>query len=238
MQGLIIVVVILAVLGAAVWFTQRRQKIDETALTQLAESKGWQYQKSFELSHLGSGNVLRHRLSQTRGDGGGWTLDIESAATAGGAGGSPLQNTIWRAENVKLPEGLVLIGPRPKDMPANMDFGGILIQAALQMLLRATLGNDAPDTSHLREVKQGSPDLLRHYLIFATDEGLPGRLLTSGTERALLALTQSLKEKQRPAVVFWQQGLQVKCAGLITDPANLQRIAALGEAMQAAWSNN
>ena len=235
MQGLIIAVVILAVLGVVVWLTQRRQKINEPALAQLAQSKGWQYQKSFELSHLGSGNVLRYRFSQTRGDGGGWTLDIESAAAAGG---SPLQNTIWRSEDVKLPEGLVLIGPRPKDMPANLDFGGMLIQAALQMLLRATLGNDAPDTSHLREVKKGSPDLLGHYLVFASDEALPGRLLTSGTERALLALTQSLKEKQRPAIVFWKQGLQVKCAGLITDPSNLQRIAALGEALKAAWSDN
>jgi hypothetical protein len=235
MQGLIIAVVILAVLGVVVWLTQRRQKINEPALAQLAQSKGWQYQKSFELSHLGSGNVLRYRFSQTRGDGGGWTLDIESAAAAGG---SPLQNTIWRSEDVKLPEGLVLIGPRPKDMPANLDFGGMLIQAALQMLLPATLGNDAPDTSHLREVKKGSPDLLGHYLVFASDEALPGRLLTSGTERALLALTQSLKEKQRPAIVFWKQGLQVKCAGLITDPSNLQRIAALGEALKAAWSDN
>jgi hypothetical protein len=238
MQGLIIAVVILAVLGAAVWFTQRRQKINETALAQLARSQGWQYQKSYELSHLGSGNVLRYRFSQAHGDGGGWTLDIETASAAGGAGGSPLQSTIWRSEDVKLPEGLVLIGPRPRDMPANLDFGGMLTQAALQILLRATLGHDAPNTSHLREVKNGSSDLLRHCMVFATDETLPGRLLTSQAESALLGLRQSLKEKQRPAVVFWKQGLQVKCVGLITDPTNLQRIAALGDALKAAWSNN
>jgi type II secretory pathway pseudopilin PulG len=236
MQGLIIAVVILAVLGGALWFTQRRQKINETALAQLAQSQGWQYQKSYELSHLGSGNVLRYRFSQAHEDGGGWTLDIETASA--GAGGAPLQSTIWRSADVKLPDGLVLIGPRPKDMPANLDFGGMLTQAALQMLLRATLGNDAPDTSHLREVKKGSPDLLGHYLVFATDEALPGRLLTSEVERALLALTRSLKEKQRPAVVFREQGLQVKCVGLISDPPNLQRIAALGDALKAAWPDN
>lgn len=236
MQGLIIAVVILAILGGALWFTQRRQKIDETNLAQLAQSQGWQYQKSYELSQLGSGNVLRYRFSQAHGDGGAWTLDIETASA--GAGGSPLQNTIWRSEDVKLPEGLVLIGPRPKDLPANLDCGGMLTQAALQMLLRATLGNDAPDTSHLREVKNGSPDLLGHYLVFATDETLPGRLLTSQAESVLLALSRSLKEKQRPAVVFWKQGLQVKCVGLITDTPNLQRIAALGGALKAAWSDN
>jgi hypothetical protein len=236
MQGLIIAVIILAILGGVVWLTQRRQKIDETALAQVAQSQGWQYEKSYELSHLGSGNVLRYRFSSAHGNGGAGTLDIESASA--GAGGSAQQNTIWRSEEVKLPDGLVLIGPRPKDMPANFDLGGVLIQAALQMLLRGALGNDAPDTAKVREVKRGSPDLLQHCLVFATDEALAGRLLTSQAERALLALTQSLKEKQRPAVVFWKQGLQVKCAGLITDPANLQRIAALGGALKSAWSGN
>jgi hypothetical protein len=238
MQALIMVVVILAVLGVVVWFTQRRQKVNETALVQLAQSQGWQYQKSYELSHLGSGNVLRYRFSHANADDGAWTLDIESGSAGSGSGGSPVQNTTWRSEDEKLTEGLVLIGPRPKDMPVNFDFGGMLTQAALQVLLRMTLGDAAPDTSHLREVKNGSPDLLRHYLVFATDAALPDRLVTADAERALLALTQSLKEKQHPAVVFWNQGLQVKCAGLITDAPNLQRIAALGGALKAAWSNN
>ncbi len=236
MQGLIIAVIILAILGGVVWFTQRRQKIDETALAQVAQSQGWQYEKSYQLAHLGSGNVLRYQFSSVQEDRGAWTLDIESASA--GAGGSSQQNTIWRSEEVKLSEGLVLIGPRPKDMPASFDLGGVLIQAALQMLLRGALGNDAPDTAKVREVRRGSPDFLQHYLVFATDEALAGRLLTSHVERALLALTQSLKEKQRPAVVFWNRGLQVKCVGLITDPPNLQRIAALGGTLKSAWSGN
>src|SRR5258706_11950138 len=127
MQALIIVVVILAVLGGVLWFTQRRQKINETALAQLAQSQGWQYQKSYELSQLGSGNVLRYRFIHGSQEGGAWSLDIESGSAGSGAGGSPLQNTTWRSEDVKSPEGLVLIGPRPKDMPANFDLGGILM---------------------------------------------------------------------------------------------------------------
>ena len=70
MQGLIIAVVILAILGGALWLTQRRQKISETALAQLAQSEGWRYQKTYELSQLGSGNVLRYRLSQAEEDAG------------------------------------------------------------------------------------------------------------------------------------------------------------------------
>lgn len=237
MQSLIMVVVILAVLGGVVWFAQRRQKVNETALAQLAQSHGWQYQKSYELSQLGSGNVLRYHFSHGSRENGAWSLDIESGS-AGSAGGSPLQNTTWRSEDVKLPEGLVLIGPRPKDMPVNFDLGGMLTQAALQVLLHMSLGNEAPDTADLREVKYGSPDLLRQYLVFATNEALPRRLVTADAERALLALTQSLKEKQRPAVVFWERGLQVKCTGLITDAPNLQRIATLGGALKAAWSDN
>ena len=231
MQGLIIGIVILVVLGGALWLAQRGQKISETALAQLAQSEGWQFQKSYEL-----GSVLRYRFSQAHEDGAGWTLDIETASAAGGAGGSPMQNTIWRSEDVKLPEGLVLIGPRPKDLPANLDLDGMLSQAALQMLLRATLGNDAPDTARLREVKHDSRGVVRHYLVFATDHDLPRRLLTAEAESGLLVLAHGLKEKQRPAVVFWKQGLQVKCAGLITDTPNLQRIAALGDALKSAWS--
>ena len=236
MQGLIIGIVILVVLGGALWLAQRRQKISETALAQLAQSEGWQFQKSYELSHPGSGSVLRYRFSQADEDGAGWTLDIETASAAGGAGGTSVQNTIWRSDDVKLPEGLVLIGPRPKNLPANLDLGGMLSQAALQMLLQAALGNDAPDTVRLREVKHDSPGVVRHYLVFATDHDLPRRLLTAEAESGLLVLAHGLKEKQRPAVVFWKQGLQVRCAGLITDTPNLQRIAALGDALKSAWS--
>jgi hypothetical protein len=236
MQGLLMGVVIFAILVGVLWLTQRRQKISETALAQLAKSEGWQFQKSYELSQLGAGNVLRYRFSQGHGEGAGWTLDIETASAAGGAGGSPLQNTTWRSEDVKLSEGLLLIGPRPKDLPENLDLGGMLTQAALQMLLRATLGNEAPDTARLNEVKHDSPGVRRHYLVFATDNNLPGRLLTAEAEAALLVLAHGLKERQRPAVVFWKQGLQVKCAGLITDAPNLQRLAALGGALKTAWS--
>lgn len=235
MRGPISAIIILAVIGIAIWLVQRRKKIDETALSQLAQSKGWQYQKSYELSQLGSGNVLRYRFSNSTGEGGGWTLDIESASVSGGPGGAPQQTTTWRAEDVALPNELILIGPRPEDMPPHLDFGGALSGMVLQVLLGRLLSEEAPDTTRLREVK--GAQLERHYLVFATDEALLGRLLNPQTETALMELAGSMNEKQRPAIVFWHRGLQVKCAGLITQPANLQRIAALGEALKAAWSN-
>ena len=234
MRGPISAIVILAVLGIVIWLTQRRKKIDETALSQLAQSEGWQYQKSYELSQLGPGNVLRYRFSNSTDAGGRWTLDIASASVSGGPGGAPQQSTTWRTEDVKLPDELILIGPRPKDMPANLDFGGALTGMALQMLLGTMLHGEAPDTTRLHEVK--ATGLARQYLVFATDEALLGRLLNSQIETALIELAGSLKEKQRPAIVFWHRGLQVKCAGMITGPADLQRIAAMGEALQAAWS--
>lgn len=233
MRGPISAIIILAVIGIVIWLVQRRKKIDETALSQLAQSKGWQYQKSYELSQLGSGNVLRHRF--TSGRDGGWTLDIESASVSGSPGGAPQQSTTWLAEDVKLPNELILIGPRPADMPPHLDFGGALSGMVLQFLLGRLLSGDAPDTTRLREVKGAR--LERHYLVFATDEALLGRLLNPRTETALMELAGSLKEKERPAIVLWHRGLQVKCAGLITQPANLQNIAALGEALKAAWSN-
>lgn len=233
MRGPISAIIILAVIGIVIWLAQRRKKIDETALSQFAQSNGWQYQKSYELSQLGSGNVLRYRF--TSGKDGGWTLDIESASLSGGTGGAPQQSTTWRAEDVALPNELILIGPRPEDMPPHLDFGGALSGMVLQMLLGRLLSGEAPDTTRLREVKGAG--LERHYLVFATDEALLGRLLNRQTETALMELAGSLKEKQRPAIVFWHRGLQVKCGGLITRPADLQGIAALGEALKAAWSN-
>ena len=50
MRGPISAIIILAVIGIVIWLVQRRKKIDETALSQFAQSKGWQYQKSYELS--------------------------------------------------------------------------------------------------------------------------------------------------------------------------------------------
>jgi hypothetical protein len=235
MRGAISAIIILAVIGIVIWLVQRRKKIDETALSQFAQSKGWQYQKSYELSQLGSGNVLRYRFTNGSGKGDGWTLDIESASVSGGPGGAPQQSTTWRAADVKLPNELILIGPRPPDMPPHLDFGGALSGMVLQLLLGRLLSGEAPDTARLREVKGAG--LERHYLVFATDEALLGRLLNPRTETALMELAGTLKEKERPAIVLWHRGLQVKCAGLITQPANLQSIAALGEALKAAWSN-
>ena len=233
MQGPIIAIVILAALGIVLWLTQRAKKVDEAGLAQLAQSRGWQYAKSYELSQLGSGNVLRYRFSNAQGEGGGWTLDVESTSVSGGPGGAAQQSTIWRTDEIRLPDELILIGPRPEDMPPNLDFGGALTGMALQMLLRTMFSGEAPDASRLHEVKDSG--VARQYLVFATDEALLGRLVNSQTESALSELAGSLKEKQRPAVVFWHRGLQVKCAGMITDHANLQRIAALGEALKTAW---
>lgn len=228
------VVIIILILGLTAWYFQTKSKRDETAYKSAAELNGWNYKKEQELAELGSPGVIRHRFTpKPENNTSSWSLVIEYF-TKDNAGGN-IRNTTWQTDSIKLENDLLLIGTRPSDFPQGIDFGDSLTQMAMQLLLRASFGNDAPDTSRLREKKNINSDLGKRYMIFTTNESIENSLLTPQTEILLIELAKMLNEKQRPAVVFWHRGLQIKCNANISNSDTLGKISMLGNNLLEAW---
>lgn len=220
------VIIIILILGITAWYFQTKSKRDEAAYKSAADSNGWNYQKEQELAKLGSSGVIRHRFTpKAENDMSDWSLVIEYFTNADGRS----RNTTWQTDSIKLENDLFLIGPRPSDFPQSLDFGDSLTEMAMQFLLRAAFGNDAPDTSRLREMKNINSDFGKHYMVFATNESISNSILTTQTESLLIELAKMLKEKQRPAVFFWRRGLQIKCNDNISNADALGKIVMLGD---------
>lgn len=226
--------VILALLGFMAWYFATKSKREEASYKTAADLNGWNYQKEQELASLGSPGVIRHRFTP-KDEKLNWTLVIETYL--GSNSSSSSRNTIWRTDSIKLDNELFLTGARPSDFPQGLDFGDGITQMALQFLLRATLGDDAPDTSRLREDKTINNELGKYYLVFATNESLSKKILTPQIENLLIELAKTLKEKQRPAIVFSNRGLQIKCSDHISNSEALSKIVMLGNKFAETWTN-
>ncbi len=211
-------------LGFMFWYLQTKSKRDEAYYQNVANQKGWNYQKDFQLSI----RTLRHIFTPKMKDEIDWTLKIETVQSSESNSGG-LKNTIWETDSAKLDDEVFLIGPRPSDFPIGLDFGEGLTQMALQFLLRSALGDDAPDTNRLREVKIFNEDLEKSYLLYSTNEETADQLLNVEAEHLMIDLAGLLKETQRPAIVFYDKNLRVKCDGHVSNDEALDKIVMLGQ---------
>ncbi len=214
-----VLVGIVVILAAGVVLKSSKDKRERE---QMAAKRGWRVEPATERHIL-------YRLSGTTADGLAWQLEAtrrpsSSTTSTGGAA----RSTRWWTEAVKLTEDMVLVGPR-QPAPPGLDLGGMLVQ----FFLRAILGEDAAGKiAQLKETSTGSETLREHYMVFASDETAAGRFLTGSTEALLIDWAlQERKADRRPAVIFWDRGLQVKYQVAIADARTVERIIELGSAL-------
>jgi|GEM_PF-2083692 len=211
-------------LGFMFWYFQTKSKRDEAYYQNLANQNGWDYRKDFQLTTI----TLRHIFTPKGKEDIDWTLYIETVQSSE-SNSAGLKNTVWETNDARLDGEVFLIGPRPSDFPPGLDFGEGLTEMALQFLLRATLGVDAPDTSRLREVKIQNEELAKSYLLFSTNAEKAKHLLNTEAENLLIDLAGLLREKQRPALVFWEDNLRIKCSDHVSNGTALSKLVMLGK---------
>jgi hypothetical protein len=196
--GLIVVVVTGLVVGGIFWLAAHNKKKRDQALQNLASLNGWVYEAVTE--KLSSGYRLH------KGD---WLIEGLNESTSHSSESSSSSSvssyTRWFSSAARLPDGIVLIGPRQPDVNL-AGMGDFLLQAALRLMI----GSDADAAQGIQPVELGSLELMRRCMVWTNRAEVAKNLLDSQVETALLNFPGRL-----PLVVkFSQAGLEAKVQGV------------------------
>lgn len=218
--------------GGLLWLDRQRKAQQTARLLTTAAERGW------ECIPLHGGQITGYHLrGTTRGFR--WeletTLAMAPAASGSGATSHQTRHTRWQSPDAVCNEGLVLVGPHSRATSANppaLESLGGLAGMVVRQALEWMLGQDAAYLADLREVPLGSSSFRERYMIWARDERVARRLLTTDAERVLTGWPAKL-----PLVVkLGPRGLQIdlRDAQLLAG-ADLDQLVDLGIRLAAAW---
>jgi hypothetical protein len=184
--GLIVVIVTIMVIVLIFWLVRHNKTAREQLLRTLANSNGWTYEPVNEQKTLG------YRMKNSA-----WTIEaINTSTGAFGATSTVMSTTRWFSDSSKLPEGIVMIGPRQPALDLT-GFGDILQQAELKLMI----GNDADQAKDIKTVELGSLELMNRYMVWTNQAESAAKLLNKDVEVALLNWPGTI-----PLVVKYSQG--------------------------------
>jgi len=222
-----VILCVIVAIQIILWRSWRRNQHHREArhayLQKIAQRYAWQY-------HRYPTHTVKYQFSGKTPEGMVWALEAIQRKKR-----SP--STYWLTRHLKLKQGIVMIGPRPKRLPALLDFNNDFIQKALQASLGAEL---AQTLIGAKEVDVGSPDLRKHYLIIAQDIEIAQRILSEAVETQLLGWIQDDPPRQLlPSLVLTIQKLEVRVNTLLDEqPEKMHRMVTLGLAAAETLANN
>jgi hypothetical protein len=196
--GLLVVIIFVLV--------RRNRAENEKRLAQMALERGWKLEVVKE--RLVYGQLIRHRD---------WVIEslTESSGKPEAEGSSNVMaSTVWKAP---VTGSTVLVGPRTTQISLG-GFGETITRQLLQM----ALGEEAEG---LEEVKAGSQEFQKRYMIWAKDPEVILRLINPFFESTLLNWP-----KYAPTVKRTAKGLSVELRNFsLKKPEEIVTLAKLGE---------
>jgi len=213
-----IVVVVTAVIVAAIFFiTGKKKREKEAALLQLAQRKGWRYEKVNQGKHTGF--ILRAPE---------WTLEslVYSDYRTSEVGSSTVAyHNRWLTDRVSSTHGLVMIGPKLPHAQLGA-LNSLMLRKALQLML----GDEADQAASLVEMQVGRSSFSERYSVWAVNQEGVEQVLTYNLENALLRW----KGKELPVLKFSAAGTQISTHhGRLDSVEQVQEIVDLGMAVLA-----
>ncbi len=216
----LIVIAATALLVGVIFYLVHRNKVaKESAVKTLAAANGWIYEAVTE--RLSSGFRLRK---------GNWMIESlttsSSKPEAGPGSSTTSSSTRWFCSEPRLPDGMVMIGPRQPEVNLG-NINSFLMQAALALMI----GPDAKDAAGIQQVELGSLALMRRFMVWTNREEAARKLISQQVESALL----NWSNKLLPVVKYSSSGLEVsvKEARLYKE-ADLYALVKLGNALEDA----
>ena len=189
---------------------RRNRSVQEKRLAQMALERGWRLELVKE--PLSYGQRIHHRD---------WVIELltESSGKPEAEGSSNVTaSTVWKAP---VTGSTVLVGPRT----TQISLGG-LGETITRQLLQMALGEEAEG---LEEVKAGSGEFQKRYMIYAKDPEMVVRLINPFFESTLLNWS-----KYAPMVKRTAQGLSVELRNFrLKKPEEIDTLAKLGEFLLA-----
>ena len=207
----LIVILVTALVVALIFILVRRKRGEqEKQLAQMALERGWRLELVKE--RLAYGQRIHHRD---------WVIELltQSSGNPEAEGSSNVTaSTVWRA-----PDGgsTVLVGPRT----TQISLGG-LGETITRQLLQMALGEEAEG---LEEVKAGSDEFQKRYMIWAKDPEVVIRLINPFFESTLLNWA-----KYAPMIIRTSEGLRIELRNSrLKKPEEIDTLAKLGEVLLA-----
>lgn len=210
---------------------KRHDKKVEEELTSNASMRGWNVKK------INEGNVWGYLLTGMT-DGISWSIEASRIRSRSSyshrAGGQTSQKTCWHTGEIFIDDGLILIGQMigpVKNLSEIQNMKG-LFGKMIQKVLETMLGEDAKRFSELKEVPLYSSRLQERFMVWATDEQISNKLISSEVEKVLLGMP----DRKNIMIKMNQKGLHIELRGVqIIDIKLLEPIIGLGEALVRAY---
>jgi hypothetical protein len=200
--GLLVIIIFVLV--------RRNRSEQEKKLAQMALERGWRLELVKE--RLAYGQRIHHHD---------WVIELltESSGNPEAEGSSNVTaSTVWKAP---VTGSTVLVGPRT----TQISLGG-LGETITRQLLQMALGEEAVG---LEEVKAGSEDFQKRYMIWAKDREVVVRLINPFFESTLLNWA-----KYAPMIKRTAQGLSIELRNFqLKKPEEIDTLAKLGEFLLA-----
>jgi hypothetical protein len=224
-------VLIAAALIAMVIWQVSEGRSGEKARVEGARSRGWTYEKIKETPRL-----TRHVLGGRTSEGVPWQIEGVVSHSDSSSNSIDITYTRWFTNALSDSDDIVLIGPKPGDMPPGFDFGGGLAQQFLRMVLRNMPEAEPGDQERiaaLQKIEVGTETFKDSYAVFATNASAARDLLGGDVESRLIEWAMSEKKAERlPMIVLWHHGLQIRLdENRSADMTAMDQLAALGEGL-------
>ncbi len=204
------------VVGLIFLLVARNKKQREERIKHYASLNGWTCTPVNERFSSG------YRLGK-----GEWMIEAlnETTSQPGSSSGSSTVTSItrWFTASARMPDGMVLIGPRQPEVNLG-GMGSFLVQAALSLMI----GADAEDAQGIESIELGSLELMKRFMIYTNRPETAKELVSLPVESALLNMPPTL-----PLVVKYSpNGLEVKVQGKrLYDELTLNALVKLGCAL-------
>jgi hypothetical protein len=205
----LLVVLAVGLLVVLIFVLVRRNRVEqEKLLKQMALERGWRLEVVRE--RLMSGYRIFHKE---------WQLDLLTQSSGGPeAEGSSniIASTEWRAPGTG---NTILIGPKT----AQINLGG-LGDALIQQVLQMALGTEA---AGLMEIKEGSSQFQKDFMIWAKDPEEVRRLISPYLESTLISW-----KKYSPMIKRTREGLRIELRNTrLKKPQDIDTLVKLGEVL-------
>jgi len=224
----ILVIVVTGILIAGLFVYLSRQKKQKLALlTNAVQAAGWQI-KTIE-ERLVSGILVSGQAMQ-----GEWFLETKATAGPNDAGPGSSETSLstrWWTSAITLPEGNLLIGPRPP----GSQLMGTVNGALLQMAFKALLGKDADWVNNLLPAELVESAANQRFLCLANSKQDADRLMKPDVTRLLLLLPDKIK----PVIKLRGTGLEIALPGIRLEKIeDIQALVNLGLNLVDSWRDN
>lgn len=209
------VIALFALLVVAAWVVYRTYRVRKVRAW--AEQQGWTCQ---------AGKMFHPRWFRLEGPGG-WEMESFHRQPIAREN---ISFTVWRAKWDEPTDAALFCGPRPPRPPEPLEFGGMLIQVALQLMIGKPT---AQALAHCQPLDFGESSFLEHFIVCGDATATAERVLSPASQAQLAAWPTQGRRTFLPVLTVANGILEIRVKTWLVHPHTLIQLVELGETIRA-----